>query len=63
MSERKYRPISTHRANDVKGTIKKTLRYVAKGNTGKIVLMLICLVIASLTGVISIILSSISVAI
>lgn len=53
MSERKYRPISTHRANDVKGTIKKTLRYVAKGNTGKIVLMLICLVIASLTGVIS----------
>ena len=53
MSERKYRPISTHRANDVKGTIKKTLKYVAKGNTGKIVLMLICLVIASLTGVIS----------
>ena len=53
MSERKYRPISTHRANDVFGTIKKTLRYVAKDNTGKIVLMLICLIIASLTGVIS----------
>ena len=53
MSERNYRAISRSRANDVIGTIKKTLKYVAKGNVGKIIIMLISLVVASLTGVIS----------
>ena len=36
MSERNYRQIRTAKANDVGGTIKRTLSYVAKDNKIKI---------------------------
>jgi len=53
MSERKYRAIRTARANDVGGTIKRTLRYLSKGNKGKLFLIVFCILLSALTGVIS----------
>ena len=53
MSERKYRAIRTARANDVGGTIKRTLSYLAKGNKGKLFLIVLCILLSALTGVIS----------
>lgn len=53
MSERKYRALRTAKANDVIGTIKRTLNYLAKGNVLKLVLIVICIIISALTGVIS----------
>ena len=53
MSERKYRAIRTARANDVGGTIKRTLRYLSKGNEGKLFMIVFCILLSALTGVIS----------
>ena len=53
MSERKYRAIRTAKANDVGGTIKRTLRYLSKGNKGKLFLIVFCILLSALTGVIS----------
>ena len=53
MSERKYRAIRTARANDVGGTIKRTLRYLSKGNKGKLFMIVFCILLSALTGVIS----------
>lgn len=53
MSERNYRQLRTARADDVLGTIKRTLSYLAKDNKGKIVTAVICIILSALTGVIS----------
>ena len=53
MSQKNYRQIRTARANDVAGTIKRTLSYLATGNKGKLVLIVICIILSALTGVIS----------
>ena len=53
MSERNYRPLRTARANDVLGTIRRTLKYLTKGNKGKLFLIVLCILLSALTGVIS----------
>ncbi len=53
MSERKYRDIRTARAHDVPGTIKRTLSYIMNGNKGKFAAVFLCLLISSMTGVVS----------
>lgn len=53
MSQRTYRQIRTARANDVSGTIKRTLSYLANGNVTKLVLIVVCVILSALTGVIS----------
>lgn len=53
MSQKNYRQIRTARANDIAGTIKRTLSYLAAGNKGKLVLIVICIILSALTGVIS----------
>lgn len=53
MSERNYRQIRTAKANDVLGTIKRTLSYVAKGNKIKLFFIVLCIIVSALTGVIS----------
>lgn len=53
MSQRTYRQIRTARANDVSGTIRRTLSYLSKGNIGKLIMILICIILSALTGVVS----------
>ena len=53
MSQRNYRQLRTSRANDVLGTIKRTLSYLSKGNKGKLFLIVLCIILSALTGVIS----------
>ncbi|MBQ1476957.1 MAG: ABC transporter ATP-binding protein [Erysipelotrichaceae bacterium] len=45
--------IRTARAHDVGGTIRRTLDYLVKGNKGKLAAIVFCLLLSSLTGVIS----------
>jgi len=53
MSEKHYRQIRTARANDVLGTIRRTLSYIMKDYKGLFILALFCVIVSSLTGVIS----------
>ena len=53
MSERNYRQIRTARANNVGGTIVRTLKYLSEGNTVKLIVTAVCIVISSMTGVVS----------
>ena len=53
MSEKNYRALRTTRANDVTGTIRRTLGYLYKGNGFRLILAVVCLLLSSLTGVIS----------
>ena len=53
MSQRSYRQIRTAKANDVSGTIRRVLSYLASGNKGKLVLIVLCIVLSALTGVVS----------
>jgi len=53
MSQRTYRQIRTARANDVSGTIKRTLNYLSQGNKIKLVLIVVCIILSALTGVVS----------
>ena len=55
MSEKHYRQIRTARANNVTGTIFRTLRYITREKKGKILLAItiICIVISSITGVVN----------
>ena len=53
MSQRNYRQIRTSRANDVSGTIVRTLNYLSKGNVFKLFMIVLCIIISALTGVIS----------
>ena len=53
MGEQRYRQIRTARANNVGGTIVRTLKYLAEGNALKLVITGVCIVLSSLTGVIS----------
>ena len=53
MSQRNYRQLRTAKANDVGGTIKRTLSYVAKGNKIKLFFIVLCIIMSALTGVIS----------
>ena len=53
MASYKYHQIRTARANNVGGTIRRLLEYIALHNKGKFILALICTVLSSLTGVVS----------
>ena len=53
MSQRSYRQIRTAKANDVSGTIRRVLSYLASGNKGKLVLIVLCIILSALTGVVS----------
>ena len=53
MSERKYRAIRTARANDVPGTIKRTLSYITKRHKWAMFFIVFCLILSSLAGVAS----------
>ncbi len=53
MSEKHYRQIRTARANDVFGTIKRMLSYIMVDYKGRFILALLCVLVSSLTGVIS----------
>ncbi|MBQ1505180.1 MAG: ABC transporter ATP-binding protein, partial [Erysipelotrichales bacterium] len=48
-----YRQIRTARANNVGGTIVRTLKYLSEGNTVKLIVTAVCIVISSMTGVVS----------
>ena len=53
MSERNYRQIRTPKANDVLGTIRRTLSYISQGNKLKLFFIVLCIILSALTGVIS----------
>ena len=53
MSEKNYRQIRTARANDVPGTIKRTLKYLARDHKVMLIATFVCVILSSLTGVIS----------
>ncbi|MDO4198072.1 MAG: ABC transporter ATP-binding protein [Erysipelotrichaceae bacterium] len=53
MAEQKYQQLRTSKANDVLGTIKRTVSYIMKNYRFQFIVAIICIVFSSLAGVIS----------